>query len=544
MMSGKLKSGLLACSIALASFIAQAAVLEVSIDPSQKYIDRFKPGDDINLIVKNNAPVTHTLTLKKADGATLSGCDQPIAPGSSCNLVASVSEFGYVSVRVGAADGLYETYAGPFVSALRVATFNLSFDRGDFEKLKKQMAYGRTQQQQMIDKWKADELSGDEKTEAENVIQIRNIAEIIQRTRPDLLVMAEFDNNGTTTDSDANNALQGFQANYLTPAQKDDLQGISFPNVKNVPTNTGLLSPFDLDNRGDPNKPALPSDAWGFGFYHGQYAFAVASKFPFGTMRTFQEFKWVDMPAEGNPEIDICDNPEDKPIPATRQCGDPWYSADAWAQFRVSSKNHIDLVVKVPAEGNTEKDIHFLVSHPTPPIFDGSARRNYKRNRAEIKFWHDYVGKESYFKDDGGVKGGLAEDAYFVIAGDLNADPYEGDGHRPTILGLLESSSVNTAATTGALIPVSKGAQEYLSSPNCERTCDRNNGDTITSISGLRLDHVIPSANFNVLRSGVFWPASGEPGRNLVDDPKLGQGKGVSSDHRLVWVDLYIPSKP
>ncbi|MRI31782.1 succinyl-CoA synthetase subunit alpha [Endozoicomonas sp. OPT23] len=409
------------------------------------------------------------------------------------------------------------------------------------------MGYNRTTQDRKIKDWRDGKLTDDTKIqEAKNIVQIQNVAEIIQRTRPDILVMAEFNNKGTGSNNDA---LTNFRDNYLSLTQNSDVGSFSYTHIKNVSTNTGLLSPFDLDNKG--GTPALPGDGWGFGFYHGQYAFAVASNYSFTDYKSFQTFKWLAMPGAENPVIDLCNGPER--IPEGKNCGDPWYSDSAWEQFRVSSKNHIDLAIEVPAQGSsTLKKIHMLVSHPTPPVFDESARRNYKRNSAEIKFWDDYIKAKDYFAPDpkgtnGSTtdeKGGLKQGDYFVVAGDLNADPYEGDGDRQTILGLLENPQVNTAVTTGSLIPTSKGAQEYLSSSVCKRNCQRNNGDTITSTSGLRLDHVIPSANLTVMRSGVFWPATGEPGRDLVDDPKLGQGKGVSSDHRLVWVDLYIPATP
>ena len=45
--------------------------------------------------------------------------------------------------------------------------------------------------------------------------------------------------------------------------------------IRTVPAHTGLVSEFDLNNDGITGK--LPGDAWGFGEYHGQYAFALLS---------------------------------------------------------------------------------------------------------------------------------------------------------------------------------------------------------------------------------------------------------------------------
>ena len=56
------------------------------------------------------------------------------------------------------------------------------------------------------------------------------------------------------------------------------------------------------------------------------------------------------------------------------------------------------------------KTVHFLVSHPTPPVFDGPEDRNGTRNHDEIRFWADYIrrGRRSrYTYDDAGRRGGL-----------------------------------------------------------------------------------------------------------------------------------------
>lgn len=96
---------------------------------------------------------------------------------------------------------------------------------------------------------------------------------------------------------------------------------------------------------------------------------------------------------------------------------------------------------------------------------------------------------------------------------------------------------MNQAVTTGSLIPVSAGEPRCLASGTCKRN-KQHPAERITSSSGLQLDHVIPSANLEVTGSGVFWPASFEAGHHLVYDTKRGIAKGVSSDHRLVWVDF------
>lgn len=61
-----------------------------------------------------------------------------------------------------------------------------------------------------------------------------------------------------------------------------------------------------------------------------------------------------------------------------------------------------------------------------------------------------------------------------------------------------------------------------------------------THLRGLRLDYVLPSRDLTVVGSGVFWPASGEPGREWLADAADIERAEYSSDHRLVWVDLQL----
>lgn len=422
---------------------------------------------------------------------------------------------------------------------IRFATFNVAFDRAAPGMLSGELTLTRTGQDALLIRLGKGTLKGAEHTRARHVQQIRNVAEIIQRTRPDVCLLNEFDNDGK---GESTADLKAFNDNYLAHPQHPDVTAIGYPVCQSFATNTGLMSGFDLNLDGKVNSG--PDDAWGFGCYHGQYAFAVMSKYPIDTkqIRTFQHFRWKDMPGEQNPIIDDCHNPR-APIPASRQCGDAWYSDAAWQQYPLSSKNHADVPVRIKTDKG-EEVIHFLISHPTPPIFANAARHSVKRNRAEIAFWRDYIGGLGYMTDDTGTKGGLAKNAKFVIAGDLNADPLTGDGDRGAIQALLAHGRINQAATKGPLIPVSEGGPEWLNKgAEYQRNRARPHPARITSSSALQLDHLIPSANLKVVKSGIFWPASVEAGYHLVYcviDGKPEIAKGVSSDHRLIWVDLML----
>ncbi|WP_298442000.1 endonuclease/exonuclease/phosphatase family protein [uncultured Ferrimonas sp.] len=430
---------------------------------------------------------------------------------------------------------------------VRIASYNLSFDHSNFEELVEVMGLTAAEQDALVAGWADGSITDDaELKKAEKVIQIRNTATVIQKERPAVLLMKEFNNDGTGEDQ---TALNGFRSNYLAVPQQFEgaaLEPILFDFARSYATNTGLNSGLDLDNDND-GSTTNPGDSYGFGFFHGQYAFALLSQYPIDdtNTRTFQKFLWKDMPNAINPAVN-CNEGND-----ATWCNDAtWFSAEEWDAVRLSSKNHVDVPVMLPNGNN----VHLLLSHPTPPIFDKGEEAPYNKdhNAAEIQFWNDYIDGESYIVDDAGVSGGLPNGDSFIVMGDLNADPIKGDGHRDVIAALMNDDQVNTMATTGVYAPKSYGAQECVVQ-GATTECREDNADTefparATSTSGLRLDHVIPSQDLNVVDSGVFWPASFEDGRILMNDDRLtlidkwnpGVGKNVSSDHRMVWIELEL----
>ena len=56
----------------------------------------------------------------------------------------------------------------------------------------------------------------------------------------------------------------------------------------------------------------------------------------------------------------------------------------------------------------------------------------------------------------------------------------------------------------------------------------KGTGDFGPRVGVLRLDYALPSTGMRLIESGVYWPAPGTPGAEIVD----------GSDHRLVWLDL------
>lgn len=328
--------------------------------------------------------------------------------------------------------------------------------------------------------------------------QIRNIASIIKSVRPDVILLNEFD---YVKDPQAG-VLQFVKA-YLQDSS-DGRKGINYPYYYYSTVNTGQPTPYDLDNNGKAEQ--FGADAWGYGLYPGQYGMVLLSRFPIdiNNVRTFQNFKWKDMPGA---------------LKVTKTDGSDWYAPEAWAKFPLSSKSHWDIPLKV-----NNKIIHVLASHPTPPSFDGDEDRNGKRNHDEIRFWRDYISDHlsSYIYDDKGVKGGLQPNASFVILGDQNASPDEGNAISEGIKALLRHPKVNSE-----IAPASKGGPEHSNA----NAFAKNH----TAVWRMRADYVIPSrSGLKVLDSGVFWPAKGEPMADLVEK------RESSSDHRLVWVKVKL----
>jgi len=369
---------------------------------------------------------------------------------------------------------------------LRVATYNLSLNRATEGELR------------------ADLSTGDDP-------QARTVAEVIQRADPDVVLLNEFDYDAAHTSVDL------FRDHYLEVPQ-GGAHPVRYRYAYTAPSNTGVPSGFDLNNDG---RVGGGDDAFGFGEFEGQYGMVVLSKYPIDTrnVRTFQDFLWKDMPGALLPDD-----------PATPEHGD-WFSPEELDVVRLSSKSHWDVPVRVGRE-----TVHVLAAHPTPPTFDGPEDRNGRRNHDEIRFWADYVtpGRDSrYVYDDAGRRGGLKPGERFVILGDQNADPVDGDSVDAAIDQLLDHPRITDPR------PTSDGAVEaaalqggtnaaHLGDPALD-TADFAD----TAPGNLRADYVLPSKGQRVRDAGVFWPTRADPLSRLT-----GVYPFPSSDHRLVWVDL------
>ena len=330
--------------------------------------------------------------------------------------------------------------------------------------------------------------------------QATDIAKIVQTVRPDILLLNELDH-------DADSATAKLLAKKFFAKDHGSLQGIDYPYVYSAASNTGVDSKLDLNNN---DQLGEPTDCWGFGVYPGQYSMAVFSTYPLDVekIRTFQKFLWKDLPGALRP-VD----------PQSKQS---YYDDAIWGRFRLSSKNHID----VPVIVSKDYVVHILASHPTPPVFDGPEDRNGCRNHDEIAFWNHYLsdGAEK-LSDDQGRVGGLAPQERFVIMGDLNSDPVDGDSQRDAINDLIGHKRVHDP------LPKSTGAAGDAKGKAAARQKGDPSTDTANFGGNLRVDFVLPSQTMSVRRSGVFWPKSDALNRKLIE----------ASDHRMVWIEVELP---
>ncbi|MEX5235118.1 endonuclease/exonuclease/phosphatase family protein [Kocuria arenosa] len=340
-------------------------------------------------------------------------------------------------------------------------------------------------------------------------VQAQAVAEVIQRNDPDVLLVNEFDHD------DEGRSAQLFRDNYLAVGQNGQ-EPVDYPYVYTGPVNTGVPSGLDLNQDGTVGGG---DDAWGFGVFPGQYGMVVYSKHPIDAdgVRTFQHFQWADMPGNLLPT--------------------GFYPPEQAEQLRLSSKSHWDVPVRIG-----HQTVHVLASHPTPPSFDGPEERNGRRNHDEIRFWADYVSDppvSSYIYDDTGARGGLKPGERFIVMGDQNSDPHDGDSWPGAIQQLLEHPRIQDPLPASAGGPEAAARQgganlTHVSDPAYD-TADFNDDP---APGNLRADYVLPSKNLRVVGAGVWWPAAGEPGAKLT-----GEYPFPTSDHCPVYVDIRVAGR-
>lgn len=307
--------------------------------------------------------------------------------------------------------------------------------------------------------------------------QIDAVAQVIARAAPDILVLQRVDHD--------------FELRALD-ALRDRIaqQGVQFPYIYARRPNSGRATGLDMDGDG---RCCDARDAQGFGWFEGRGGMAVLSRYSIDTdaVRDFSEMLWRDLPGARLPRLD----------------GQPFPSAAAQAMQRLSSVAHWAIPVDTP-----EGRLTLLTFHAAPPVFDGREDRNGLRNADEIRFWRLFL--------DGAF--GPAPQGRFVLLGDANLDPHDGDGSKPAIRALLTDPRLHDAR------PMRPGPVRQQPGQRGDPHLDTVDWPA-PGPGRLRASYILPSADLRVLDSGVLWPAA--------DDPFLATVRAASR-HRLIWADL------
>jgi hypothetical protein len=251
--------------------------------------------------------------------------------------------------------------------------------------------------------------------------------------------------------------------------------------------NSGLQTGLDLDADG---RLGEPEDAQGYGRFSGEGGIAILSRLPImaDAARDFSSYLWADLPGARLPD---------------------GMSDAVKAVQRLSTTAHWDVPV-ILANGEI---LSLLVWHATPPVFDGPEDRNGRRNHDEAAFWQNLIEGALPFRPP---------KEPFVLLGDANLDPFDGDGLPAAITALLRHPKLQDPEPAG---PSARTDADHTGNPRLDTAFFAQTG-------GLRVDYILPSAGLRVTGAGVLWPDDTEP---------IAQTLAAASRHRPVWVELALP---
>ncbi len=311
---------------------------------------------------------------------------------------------------------------------------------------------------------------------------ITAIIAVIDHVEPDILLLTDidFDVGGA--------ALFAFSEALGKPYA---YQFTSAPN-------TGVQTGADMDGDGFFDDA---SDALGHGRFFGDGGMAVLSRYPIDTQGVVDHtsLRWRDVPDSVLPMVD----------------GAPFPSEAVQSMMPVSSAAHWSVPVDVGAGGVT-----LLAYAATAPIFDGPEDMNGLRNRDELRVWEAVLN---------GDLGPAPHNP--ILIGNVNADPFDGQGIRSGIAGVLARDDLQDPR------PGSEGARlaadpAHSGDPALDTADWSDDGP-----GNLRVSYVLPSHDMAVAGAGVFWPTPDDPLAALLGGDGLAAGA-----HRLVWVDIEIES--
>ena len=261
--------------------------------------------------------------------------------------------------------------------------------------------------------------------------------------------------------------------------------GLNYPHRLALRPNTGIATGFDLDGNG---RFGEPRDAMGYGRFAGAAGMAILSRLPIDTehIRDFSGFLWADLPGSLMPDQD----------PALR------------AVQRLSTTG----MYAVPILTDNGA-INLLTYYATPPVFDGPEDRNGRRNHDETAFWTSLIAGDLPYEPP---------KPPFILLGQPNLDPVDGEGRQAAIRALLTNPALQDPAPR-SLNTRSDVGQNGVAALDTALYAD---------IGGLRVEQVLPSADLKITGAGVLWPP---------DTDAFAPSLAAASRHHPVWVDLVPP---
>ncbi|PZX17107.1 endonuclease/exonuclease/phosphatase family protein [Palleronia aestuarii] len=304
---------------------------------------------------------------------------------------------------------------------------------------------------------------------------------MIAAVAPDILVLQGID-------YDAGGATLSVLADRIAE------DGPDYPHRFALRPNTGMATGLDMNGDGDLGDPR---DAQGYGRFAGADGLAILSRFEILAEDAvdLSGLLWRDLPGAIPPMIE----------------GRAFPSEEAAAIQRLSSTAH--WIVPVEIDGTP---LTLLTWRATPPVFDGPEDLNGRRNHDEAALWLRLVDGDLYTPPP---------PTPFVILGNANLDPEDGDGRRAAMDTLLSDPRLRDIA------PRSAGGAA-AADPGHTGDPALDTADFDDPPGNLRVDYLIPSADLAVRGAGVYWPAPGTPEAEALgpveDWPR----------HRIVWADL------
>lgn len=330
-------------------------------------------------------------------------------------------------------------------------------------------------------------------------------AEVLARFAPDVVNINElqYDIQGVPTSSSPGqpkaDAKPGTFGGAAENAKRlaDRVRGVDptadYPYVIQTLGNSGFL--WEGSNNG-----SAVFDLRGWGEWRGRFNTAILSKWPIleDQIRVIADFAWEDLP----------DN-----LIAQMETEQGLTVPQGWPLFE-------KCLNVIPVQIGDEV-VHFVLLHPVTPVYDVI---NTYRNHDELHALQLFL--------EGKLPGvdPLPEGAKYVVIGDLNADPEDGDGIEGSIQQVLDHPGLTAFFPEGHGTKYSNGARNtYLGG------CGLDDGSTVddpTTHFQLQLDYLLPSKTLGTPTGGeVFFPDF----KTAKDDFDLACR---ASDHRFVYEEI------